>query len=164
MLVAMQPGFDVAQVCENGHVITTIIRSSPQVGRQFCTACGAPTLQACRQCGEPIPGEYHTPGFLRHVTYTPPKYCGACGKPFPWTETTLSELREFAKTVDGLSDEDRKSLEEAIDDLARDTPRTERAALTVRLLVPKLSQEAWSAMRAILVSVATEAAKRGMGL
>ncbi len=66
--------------------------------------------------------------------------------------------------VDGLNDEERQRLEAAIDELVKDSPRTERAALTIKTLAPKIGQEAWGAMRAILVSVATEAAKRGMGL
>ena len=160
----MSDGYDVAQICENGHIITSTLSSYPRHGRKFCEKCGAPTIYACPKCNKPIPGYYRVAGVISSSTIELPGFCGECGAPFPWAETALSELHEIAKMVDGLSDEERDQLQAAIDELVKDTPRTERAALTMKTLAPKLGQEAWGAMRAILVSVATEAAKRGMGL
>lgn len=157
--------YDVAQICDNGHVVTSMLRDAPQHVRKFCQKCGAPTLHTCPKCDTDIPGYYHVPGVIDFTSrYKAPSYCGECGAPYPWAETALSELHEIAKMVEGLSDEERERLEGAIDDLVRDSPRTERAALTVKTIAPKLGQEAWGAMKAILVSVATEAAKKGMGL
>lgn len=157
--------YDVAQICENGHVITSRLRDSPARGRKFCHQCGAATIQACQGCGANIRGFYHVPGVVDLASrYSAPSFCSECGAPFPWAETAMSELHEIARMVDGLNDEERQRLEAAIDELVKDSPRTERAALTIKTLAPKIGQEAWGAMRAILVSVATEAAKRGMGL
>jgi hypothetical protein len=156
--------YDIAQICENGHIITSMFQSYPEFGRKFCQECGAPTIIACPKCSKPIRGYYRVEGFLGSSEIDLPNFCGECGAPYPWTETALSELHEIARMVEGLRDEERDRLEAAIDDLVRDSPRTERAVLIVKTIAPKLGQEAWGAMKALLVSVATEAAKRGMGL
>ena len=157
-----EDSYDVAQICENGHVITSALELIPAASRKFCEKCGARTIFACPSCQADIKGYYR--GGALGATYEKPSFCGECGEAYPWTSTAVHEINEIAKMVDVLSDEERERMRVAIDDLVKDTPRTERAALTMKTLAPKLGQEAWGAMKAILVPIATEAAKRSMGL
>jgi hypothetical protein len=157
--------YDVAQICENGHVITTSLRSSPEFGRKFCEKCGAPTLDACRECSAPILGYYDVPGVIsigRH--YDRPNFCRECGAPYPWMRSARDEWKSLAELVQGLTNHEREQLAAAVDDLVIDTPRTDGAVARVKLLAPKLGAEVWGAMKAILINVGTEAAKKGLGL
>jgi hypothetical protein len=42
--------YDVAQICPNGHVITSVAGSYPQHRQQFCEKRGEPTLMNCPKC------------------------------------------------------------------------------------------------------------------
>ncbi len=98
------------------------------------------------------------------MSYYPPRYCHACGAPYPWTASAIAALREMAEAAAGLSEDDRSKLAASIDDLIRDTPKTELAAQRFKQLASKLAQGTWESMRAVIVSVATEAAKTKLGL
>jgi hypothetical protein len=47
---------DVAQVCQNGHLIVGSIKSHPDFQSPFCEQCGAGTMSACQKCEWPIRG------------------------------------------------------------------------------------------------------------
>jgi hypothetical protein len=96
------------------------------------------------------------------LSYEPPAFCGECGKPFPWTERRLEAARELALEADHLSDEERKQLAESLPDLARDTPRTQVAATRFRRLAAKAGAETANALRAVLIDVMSEAAKKAI--
>ncbi len=51
-------GYDVAQVCRNGHVVNKATIRRPEHSVPFCTICGAQTATTCTQCGQPIRGLY----------------------------------------------------------------------------------------------------------
>lgn len=155
-----------AVVCENGHVLTDCLEWGPEHNAPFCSECGAPTISRCRACQEPIRGEYDVPGVvvLPPPQPEPPKYCHKCGKPFPWTTAALEAARELIKTADGLDDDDRAALTNSIDDLVADTPRTPTALQKAKALVSKMAKPAQDAFWKIMTSIATEAAKKGLGL
>jgi geranylgeranyl diphosphate synthase type II len=89
--------WDTAQICLNGHVITSASRISPELKRQFCDKCGAATITECPKCGANIPGYYHVPGELTLArTYKLPKFCRECGAAYPWTESSLKAGHELA--------------------------------------------------------------------
>ena len=155
--------YDVAQICENGHVISHGLKKQPAASRKFCEECGAPTLSACPQCEAHIPGDYIAPNYYS-TSYPRPSFCGECGTPYPWTRKAVDEFKGLAALVEGLDAEEREQLAATVDDLVADSPRTEGAVVRLKLLVPKLGGEAWGAMKAILINVATEAAKKQMGL
>jgi hypothetical protein len=77
---------DVMQVCRNGHVITDLLRTSPERGQTHCDRCGAPTLCSCPTCGRDIPGAVAVPGLQPVGARQPPSYCSTCGAAFPWVE------------------------------------------------------------------------------
>lgn len=121
----------------------------------FCTSCGAETINACQHCKTFIDLGY--PGQKS-------AYCGGCGKPFPWTEKALSAAKEYTDELDELSTEEKTTLKAVFNDLTVDTPRTELAASRFKKFIRKIGPAAGDALTKIMVNVATEAAKRGMGI
>jgi hypothetical protein len=77
--------YDVMQVCRNGHVITDLLTSCPELGLLHCERCGSPTLDHCLTCGQKIRGAIYVPGLVPAGSSPPPSYCASCGAPFPWT-------------------------------------------------------------------------------
>jgi len=158
-------GFDVAQICQTGHVINKYHNQFPSYNRDYCPKCGAKTVTACSRCNKTIPGGFLYPMFKAgseqdQGDYMTPAYCPHCGALYPWTESSLQAAREYAEEVEGLSDRERDILITSLDDLIVDTPRTELSATRVKKIVTKLSGEAAKVFRDILREVAVEAAKR----
>jgi hypothetical protein len=73
-------------VCENGHVITDLLRTHPGLGLTHCDRCGAATLAHCLTCGAALPGAIPVPGLEPIGGRQPPQHCPTCGASFPWTE------------------------------------------------------------------------------
>jgi hypothetical protein len=90
---------DVMQVCQNGHVITDLLRTFPDRGQDHCDRCGAVTLDQCATCGIEIPGAVHVPGFVPVGRSLPPEFCSSCGAAFPW-----SKRAETGAATDALAD------------------------------------------------------------
>jgi hypothetical protein len=159
--------------CRNGHFIDVLyetmrarswdevqmfsVKAEEQIENvkkyQFCTQCGAPAIRGCPQCQAPI--EFDLPGFK-------PAYCGGCGNPYPWTESALMAAKEYADELD-LDPEDKAKLKATFDELTVDTPRTELAVHRFKNFVRKIGPTAGDVLTKIIVNVATEAAKKGMG-
>lgn len=72
----------VAYICEDGHVNSAI---SQPMGNGLCILCEKKVISKCPECSEPIPGA-KTPS---SNTYTPPRECLKCKKPFPWAKKSL---------------------------------------------------------------------------
>lgn len=96
--------------------------------------------------------------------YLVPHYCYNCGKPYPWTQVKLEAAKELAEELDGLNNEEKDVLKQSIEELTRDTPKTEVAAVKVKKFLAKASGAALSMLRDILVDIASETAKNAMGL
>jgi hypothetical protein len=154
-------GYDHAQICPTGHVITGSYYTSPEFGEDFCAKCGKPTISACPSCEAPIRGHYKS---SMAINYNRPPFCIRCGAPFPWTARGLEEWRMLTGIFEGLSDTERARLEASIDDLVSDTPGTGRAVLTIKTLLPKVGKEAYEAARTVLVAIASAKAKSDLGL
>ena len=101
---------DIAVYCRNGHLIGRMPEAShrgyfPGRLRQmaedqymqdnerqnFCTECGEPSIIACPSCETVILHERRRPA-----------YCGVCGKPFPWTELSLTTASEYTDELEAL--------------------------------------------------------------
>ena len=115
--------FDVQQVCENGHQITSHYNEWPEERKYSCEKCGASTLTECPRCKQEIQGaalkyEYGHRKTLEDIVSVP-KYCKNCGKPYPWTQkkivTAVSVFEESKKmnkeTTSEKENETRKSSE-----------------------------------------------------
>ena len=79
---------------------------------------------------------------------------------FPWTSARLAAAKESAGEVEGLSDDERETLKNSLDDLTTDTPKTEVAASRVKRLLAKSGKFAADTLLKVLVTVATESAKK----
>jgi hypothetical protein len=148
--------FETAQVCLNGHTITSSFETQPELHKKFCDTCGSETITQCQNCDEKIQGS-HSEAF--YVGYTPPSFCHNCGKPFPWTEKRLEAARELTMMAEELANDQEKLLN-SLSDLMTDTPRTQVAALHWRRALSKLGSGTAEAMKQILISIVTEAAKQ----
>jgi predicted RNA-binding Zn-ribbon protein involved in translation (DUF1610 family) len=93
---------DIAQVCENGHVVNSFSAWAASQNHDFCPSCGAKTQMKCTQCATPIKGG------LRHLGLTDPEtgeqhtlfredvksissFCPKCGQKFPWAGKKQSD-------------------------------------------------------------------------
>ena len=121
----------------------------------FCTKCGATNISACPHCRTPIEMEYMT---------STPGYCGGCGKPFPWTEIALTAAKEYTDELDQLSPEDKKALKGTFDDLTSDTAKTPLAASRFKKFMSKVGPGAEGVFKKFVEAVATEAAKKMVGM
>jgi hypothetical protein len=155
----MGSGYDIAQVCLNGHKVNARSTEYPEHNQEFCDRCGKATITSCMSCEATIRGHLFDSGLLL-PTFHLPAYCFKCGKAYPWTEATLSAARELVDELDSLSPEEREQLKSSFDDLVSDTPRTALATTRFRRLVTKAGGAAASALKEILVSVVSETAKR----
>lgn len=155
-------GFYTALVCRDGHVLTSISELRPEEVTPFCPHCASPTLTACESCGKPIPGG--TKGSMYLGDFVPPVYCRYCAAAMPWTAARLDTLRELTGIQEGLTDEERATLDRSWDELTRDTARTQVAVVQVKRLLPKIAGASAEAMRKIITEVATDAVRKQMGL
>ena len=157
--------YDVAQICESGHVINSSAASMPTLRSRHCTACGAKTLMDCPACNTPIRGVFDEPGLIDFVsTYRRPAFCHSCGAEYPWTVAHLEAAQELAEEVDDLSLEERRVLATSLPDLLRDSPRTDVAVVRVKRLAGKLTSTAGAALRKLIVDIASESARKALDL
>lgn len=152
-------GYDVAQICQNGHVANSSYKRYPEFNQKFCEQCGSATITNCPDCNFPIRGSY-LDSFASH--YTAPSFCVNCGQPFPWTKMRLQAAHELAQEMENISDEDKAILQKSIDDLAKDTPSTPVAVARFKKIMVKVGQTTASMFREILVDVLSEATKKAL--
>lgn len=154
----------MAQICLKGHLVLGSLKQFPQFRQSFCEDCGSATISQCQRCGWPITGIGPNSWMGGGGPYKPPKFCGECGEPFPWTELGLSAAKEYTDDLDQLSLEEKTKLKETFDDLTHDTARTPVAATRFKKFVSKIGPVAGDVLRKIIETVACEAAKKHLGL
>ena len=153
-------GWDVAQICENGHVLNGYAQTHPQRNQKFCSRCGKPTLIACPACHAPIRGKYHHPDVVNATRMqTAPAFCHKCGQPYPWTSERLATARAIVEES-ALDPESKKLFAENVEDLVSDQPRTQLAAQRVAKILAKLAKPAAAAVRDVLVDIASESVRK----
>lgn len=153
--------YDTAQICMNGHAITSNASHSEMLSK-YCIKCGEKTIKSCQHCNSKIRGYFHVPGVISLSQYIPPKYCHECGKPYPWTETSLMAAKEFAEDLDNITPEEQETLKKSLDDLVKEGPRTVVATSRFKRIVSKAGTGAASTFRDILVDVVSESVKKGI--
>jgi hypothetical protein len=147
-----------AQICRNGHLINADCELDPSSNRKFCPVCGSATVVACPGCRVKI-----TSATSPWNSFIIPAYCHNCGKPFPWTEIALSAAKEYTDDLE-LTAEEKTALKGALDDLTSDTARTPVAANRLRKVISKVGPIAGGVLQKLAETIATEAAKKAMGL
>ena len=155
-------GYMTAELCLNGHVISGDVENEPEKTSKFCSQCGAETVHACPNCTVPLRGDH-----IYHDTITwmidTPKYCYSCGTAFPWTSAKIAAAKEHAGEIEGLDEADRKQLQEVIDDVAADGPRTNLAVSRFKRFLTKAGPAVGNVAYKIVVDVASDAAKKLIG-
>lgn len=149
---------DTAQVCLNGHVITSMADTAPQFRKPYCTNCGATTIMSCPACEAPIRGRYKASRAIREVP--PPSFCHDCGEPYPWTERALAAATELVDLVESMPAPDRQALKERLPALMSDTPQTKVAVARMQQWLAKAGPKLGLVMRDLIVNIGTEAVKK----
>jgi hypothetical protein len=155
---------DIAQICLNGHTINSMLQTFPEVSQGFCAQCGERTISTCRHCNEPIRGYLQVGSFIdfdkAQSEYSSPGFCHNCGKPYPCIEAKLQAAQELSDELDNLSEAEKETVKECLDDLVRDTPRTVVAAVKYKKLIAKAGEEAEERFDDLLADILTETAKK----
>lgn len=150
--------FDIAQICLNGHVINGDTIHYPEYSKDYCTDCGSETIKNCPSCkgeirGNSIDGIYDT-------IEKPPAYCHLCGKPYPWTDTTLQSTQELIELEESISQEEKDYFSKNLPEILVETPKTKLVATKLKIFLNKASREVSSGVRDIIVDIASETAKK----
>lgn len=148
--------WDVAQVCLNGHLVTSTAATAPQYQEKFCTKCGAETLMKCPRCKGDVRGHLHQANVIGPGPEHPNAYCHECGAAYPWTERALAAAKEAIEADLGLQEADKRALNESLEDLVRETPRTPVAISRFRKLRLAAPGEIWEILRGLLVNVVSQ--------
>ena len=157
--------YDNALVCENGHVINSSAQRNPEFSSKHCSTCGSKAVDRCSSCGRAIKGEYHVEGVLvAGVRWQPPNHCHECGTPYPWTKRKADALLEAIQELDELKPEERERLAGSVPDIISNTPKSETAGLRFKKAIAKLGAGTAKFLKDALMSAATEALKKSMGL
>src|SRR4051794_4047005 len=150
---------DSAAICRNGHLINDAVSEYPDKNRNFCGGCGAEVLLKCESCNNSLIGKRFYDGVATSKPTFVPKYCEHCGKTFPWTEAALIQADELIDLIDDLTEEQKAALKSSFPDLIADRPGTQVAALRTGNLMKNVGENFKTALRDILVGLATESAK-----
>lgn len=159
--------YRTAQICLNGHEITTSADSSPELTENFCSKCGAATITKCPNCNAPIRGYYHVEGVLSlGHKYKVPSYCHNCGKPYPWTKTALESAKALIDEDENLNSEEKKQFFETLPDLIVEspTPKTQLATARFKKFISKVATYTADGVKSIIVNIASETIKKSLGL
>lgn len=156
----MSGSYDVAQICENGHVINSMAHGSPSRYQDYCDKCGAPTIIECPSCQTAIRGFYSIPGVFLASKYVAPAFCYHCGKPFPWTSARLRAAEDLADELDSLTPDDRVSLKKSLPDLVRETPKTRVAETRFKKIMRKAGKDGYEGMKSLLTDIVSEVVRK----
>ena len=150
-----------AEICLNGHPTTSDFEHSGERASPYCSKCGAQTIRKCPACKLFIRGRYHIEGgFLGGGKYQAPAYCHLCGNAYPWTETALHSAKELVEELDQLNRDEKDKLNGSIEELVRNSPKAQVAAVRFKNLMEKAGGIAADAMGGILGNVVSEAIKK----
>ncbi len=151
-------GYDVAQICKNGHLITAYLLTKRELFKKFCPICGEQTINSCGFCKFPIQGINHFhDSTLFDEDFIIPKYCYNCGKAYPWTELQIRAAKKIIDQLDELQLSEREEFKTAIDDIVHETPDAKPAAYKIKTVLAKVRGEAQTMIRDLIVDIASEA-------
>jgi len=152
-----------AQICLNGHTITSMIDRHRRTTADFCGKCGAQTIEKCPHCEQPIRGIYTLEGKPLSKSYSPPAYCHNCGKPYPWTESALEAMKEIIREDEDLFDDEKERMSQSLPDLLSETPRTDLAIMRVKKFALRATKEVGSALLSFVIEHGCEKVVTALG-
>lgn len=151
--------YKVAQVCLNGHLVTGDVYSED--ASKFCSKCGERAISLCPDCNQPLRGDWD--GFVV-MGASVSAFCYNCGKAYPWTLRQVETAKELAAEVEGIDKLDLEKAQDSFIALTSDTPQTAVAAARVSKLLKRAGPVVGNAIKEIVTSIATDAAKKMIGL
>jgi hypothetical protein len=157
--VLYQEGYDIAQICKNGHIINTEANLQSEHNQRYCSRCGAECIARCPACNMFIKGAYLYINFSPNLGFTRPKFCANCGDAYPWTKIAVQSAKEMADELDTLTDSEKAVLKQSFDEIVKDTPQTKVAATRIVKLIAKGGEKVGSIIKDSLVDFISEAAK-----
>ncbi|MFW5433281.1 DUF2321 domain-containing protein [Paenibacillus apiarius] len=150
-----------AQICLNGHVLTSLSEASPHLLGAFCSDCGAKTITNCPACKDKIKGAYKEDVFtVINPTITTPSFCESCGAAFPWTESKIQAAIDLFYEVAEFDQVDKEKFESSLNDIISETPRTTLAATRIRKILDKAPPFFIDGFKQIFYGITVEIAKR----
>ncbi|MBV6444794.1 MAG: DUF2321 domain-containing protein [Ignavibacteriales bacterium] len=149
-----------AQICVQGHTISSDMHGNLSKNKKFCDKCGAETIDKCQDCNSPINGRYITPGHVIFSNYVTPNYCSNCGKPYPWTIKKIEAVVKLAQLEEVLTEEEILSFASDVEVISSDSPATIVSTRKILKIGAKLSVRAWAEIRLLLIEIASETAKK----
>lgn len=149
-----------AQICLNGHVITSI-GGDPQFLKKFCPDCGAATIMNCLHCNTPIKGLYVGDSFGL-PEYNKPSFCDNCGLTYPWTQSSKDAASQLIDFAEQLNQQEKDDLKLSIDDLIKDTPKTALAQVKFKKYALKAGGEIAKGLKDILIDLVSETVKKSI--
>jgi hypothetical protein len=156
----MSGSFDTAQICLYGHMINDSVKSYPLISQNFCSLCGSKTITACLECQNPIRGRFHYPNVADFGEIDIPLFCIHCGAAYNWTKLRIEAAKELSLEIDSLTEEDRNVIVNNLDDLVKDGPKTQVAAMRFKKVAAKTSKEIALGLKEILIDIVSETAKK----
>lgn len=149
--------YDIGQICLSGHIINGSYNEFPEYSKEYCPKCGEKTIICCPKCNNYIQGDHHN--FYSAIS-NPPAFCPYCGEPYPWTKEKLDSTNELLSLESALSQEELDYFKQNLNSVLIDTPKTKLVATKLKLAINKTSSVVGSALRDILVDIASETAKK----
>ena len=153
-------GYDLAQICLNGHVITSMAGSSPSFRKDYCKECGSKTITQCQECNKPIKGYYHVSGVIGGYHYDVPRFCDSCGNPFPWIKTKIGTAKELVLLIDSISTEEKQDFQESIVELVKETTKVPIAKVKVKRYFSKIDSDISDGIKDVLKDTLSERLKK----
>jgi hypothetical protein len=156
----VEQGYDIAQVCLEGHMVNSSTQNYPQHNRKHCAKCGEVTITACPKCNSSIQGHYYVPRVASMPHARAPLHCHNCGEAFPWTRRRKEAAIELFLEESNLNGEEAEEVRQDIDALVRETSRSPVAASRFKKKFAKLGKATAESVRGILVEIVSESAKK----
>lgn len=155
-------GFDIAQICINGHVVNSTYRADPEYNKNFCDTCGAKTIIQCQSCNAAIKGEHYTPGVLSMGGYYKPAFCDSCGSAYPWVQGAKDASFQLIDFADTLTDIEKNDFKNCIADLMTQSPKTIVAQVKFVKYSTKAGADIASGLKSTLEDVVAETVKKSI--
>jgi hypothetical protein len=146
--------FDTAQICTNGHLISSATETKPHTKRDFCDKCGAETICNCPNCKKPIKGDYlgvinnenlnnndKIRELLDSLGFHIPQFCDSCGHEFPWFQKKLELVFEFVEYIDSLTFQQKNDFKSSINELIKQTSKLPMAKIELKKILSSLDKD-----------------------
>lgn len=154
--------YDVAQICKNGHKITSTYNESPELRADFCDQCGEATINKCCNCNVAIRGYYSVPGIVSLNSYKVPSYCHNCGEPYPWTKKIIDNAVEIVALDDKLPEYHKEIIKSTFPDLITETPTTPVAIAKYKKYINSAQNFVKDGLRNLFIDVVNETVKKSL--